>query len=191
MTSEPGVEPVAERFLYHCCCGAEIETSSLCEICWSCGKTIELIRCVPTPDGKKYKLRISRHPLRAAAESFLWPSTFPAPPRPKPAVRRELFGAVPDPGRRRRYSSRDYSNHFTLVGLLILLAPVYLPLLLFCINFVAATPQRDQSSERVIRMPQPTDCGPFSNCHYEERVVHVNSKSAGPYTVIEWKRVND
>jgi predicted RNA-binding Zn-ribbon protein involved in translation (DUF1610 family) len=74
MTSEIGVERVGEQqFLFHCSCGATIETSQKREICPDCGETIEVIRCVPTPDGKKYTLRISKHKHGRSQEPLLWP----------------------------------------------------------------------------------------------------------------------
>ena len=62
MTSGLGVEHVAQQLTFHCSCGAAIETSEKKETCWNCGETVELRRCIPTANGNKYVLRISKAP---------------------------------------------------------------------------------------------------------------------------------
>ena len=77
MTSELSVEGIVEeQFFFHCSCGATFETSSTRVTCGDCGETVEVVRCVPTATGKKYKLRISRQRRGWTRELALWPPVF-------------------------------------------------------------------------------------------------------------------
>jgi hypothetical protein len=197
MTSEIGVEqPVEPHFLFHCSCGEVIQTSAKREVCSACGETIEVVRCVPTPNGNKYTLRISKHRKRVNAEPRLWPQAL----QPKTTTHRT----------RRRHVVRgqeggaastqpvlhcqlpDYNGHYIRVGLLILLSPLWVPLLLIVLSrlYFAVPVQQNGSNLPIIEMPEPTDCGWFSGCHYEREGVRVNDRSGG-YLVVSWRRVND
>ena len=81
----------------------------------------------------------------------------------------------------------DYNKRFTRLGLSILLAPLYLPLLLAFMGGVFARPPvaHERTNSRTIEMPKPDDCG---GCHYEEQFIR-NRKTG--QTIIEWRRVND
>jgi hypothetical protein len=69
-TSIPA-RPQPQRILVHCSCGAAIATCGKKETCSYCGAAIEVVRCVLTPHGPKYKLRINKHPWKT--EPLLWP----------------------------------------------------------------------------------------------------------------------
>jgi len=83
----------------------------------------------------------------------------------------------------------NYERRYRRLGLAILLSPLYVPLLLMMVSGLFAPPPA-QSDARVIEMPKPTDCGLFSGCHYERRVLRFTDKR-GEHIVIEWQRVND
>jgi hypothetical protein len=199
MTSEIGVERVGEQqFLFHCSCGATIETSQKREACPDCRATSEVIRCVPTPDGKKYTLRISKHNRGRSQEPLLWPLDLHRHSRPvrhnhEEAINKQLFRAIAaTPPTRRYHYTPNYERRFVDLGLLILLAPLWAPLL-WMILVRVSTPvgvDPDRSSPQVVEIPKPTDCGWFSGCHYERQVIHVNDKH-GNRTIVEWQRVND
>jgi predicted RNA-binding Zn-ribbon protein involved in translation (DUF1610 family) len=199
MTSEIGVERIVEQqFLFHCSCGATIETSQKRETCPDCGATIEVIRCVPTPDGKKYTLRISKHRHRRSAEPFLWPLDLHPHPSParhhqhhEEAINKQLFGAMAaTPPTRRYHYTPNYERRYVDLGLLILLAPLWVPLLWLILTRVSTPVDQGRPSPQVVEMPKPTDCGWFSGCHYERQVIHLNDKH-GKHTIVEWQRVND
>ena len=198
MTSDIGVEHIAEQpFLFHCSCGAAIETSEKMVTCGDCGETVEVRRCITTPYGKKYTLRISKHrrdgntePIlsgcRAAPAHATWPH-HEAPDYDR------LFrsGSATDPARR-YYQTPDYNERFTFLGLAILLSPLWMPALLIFFSFVFEPPvvEQQRSDPRVIEMPQPTDCGWLSGCHYKRRLINFTDKQ-GAHTIVEWERVND
>jgi hypothetical protein len=164
MTSDIGVErAIQQKFLFHCSCGAPIETSEEKETCRDCGKTIEVVSCVPTPEGKKYSLRISR---RGNKESYLRPTG----PIPRPAVsgsdRRHRTG--------HRLESPSYNERFLGLGVLTLLSPFYLPLFVaffLCIAPVTVDQERPH--------------------HYERHDIHVRDGRGGIHTIPTWKRVDD
>jgi hypothetical protein len=171
MTSDLDVE----RILVHCSCGAAIAMCGKKETCSDCGETIEIVRCVPTPHGPKYKLRISKH--RWKTEPLLWP-----PGLPPAATTHQTW---------HHHEPADFNKRCLRLGLLILLAPLYLPLVFALLIHEAETVKQDQSNARIIELAQPpTDCGFFSGCHYERREIHGNDKR-GPYIVVTWERVND
>jgi predicted RNA-binding Zn-ribbon protein involved in translation (DUF1610 family) len=78
MTSGLGVEHVEQQLTFHCSCGAAIETSEKKETCWNCGETVELRRCIPTANGNKYVLRISKPRPSIETQQFVWPRSFSA-----------------------------------------------------------------------------------------------------------------
>lgn len=86
----------------------------------------------------------------------------------------------------------DYNERCLRLGLLILLAPLWLPLVLMVLSlvFAPATVEQARSDDRIIETPKPTDCGPFSRCHYEKGIIHVKDKQ-GMHTIITWQRVDD
>ncbi len=196
MTSDLGVERVVPtQFLFHCSCGATIETSEKRETCPDCGETIEVLECVPTPGGKKYKLRISKHRHGWNTEPPLWPMGCVTAARP---MRNHHEGSDSDQlfpplsTIRPHLQSPDYNQRYLRLGLLILLSPLWVPLLWIFLSraFGPATVEQDQSNNQTIETPEPTDCGLFSGCHYEKRTVHVNDRRGGRAVII-WQRVND
>jgi predicted RNA-binding Zn-ribbon protein involved in translation (DUF1610 family) len=200
MTSDIGVERVVEQpFLFHCSCGAAIETSEKKEICPDCGESIEVVRCVPTPNGKRYTLRISKHRNGWNAQAPLWPPVLQPRAIARPTRHHEepdhtgLFrGTDAVPQTRSHLQSPDLNKRYLRLGLLILLAPIWVPLLLVLLRLVFAplTVEQDRSNASVIEMPEPTDCGLFSGCRYEKRVIHINDKR-GAHTLVTWQRVSD
>jgi len=196
MTSDLGVEHVVERqFLFHCSCGSTIETSGKREICPDCGKTVEVVRCVPTPKGNKYTLRISKQEHGRNAEPLLLGAAAMQPARPHhegPDHERLFRRTASTRLQRYHLQSPDYNKRYLHLGLLILLAPLYLPLLLAFLGlFLVPGPVgQDRSDPNIIEMPKPDDCGLFSGCHYEKRVIHVNDKR-GAHTIIMWQRMEN
>ena len=191
MTSEVGVEEVVEdQFFFHCSCGASFETSSTKVTREDCGETIEVLQCVPTATGKKYKLRISRQRRDWNTELALWPPVLTirkAPLSPHPHLefdpgrfRSNITGLPP-----RHHEARDHNERCLRLGSLILLAPLWVPLLLFVVSGVFA-PATIEPREGLIVEPQPTDCGLFSGCHYQQR-----TRDEKGYTIVTWERVND
>jgi hypothetical protein len=88
------------------------------------------------------------------------------------------------------HESPDFNKRCFWLGLLILLAPFYLPLVFAFLIHAPETVQQDQSNARIIETAQPTDCGSFSGCHYKRHVSHGNDKQ-GEYILVTWERVND
>jgi predicted RNA-binding Zn-ribbon protein involved in translation (DUF1610 family) len=198
MTSDVGVEHIAEQpFLFHCSCGAAIETSEKMVTCGDCGETVEVRRCVATPYGKKYTLRISKHRRDSNTEPLLAgcsaaPSHATRPHRGEPNYDRLFRSVSATHPALRHYKAPDDNERFTFLGLLILLSPVWIPTLLIFFSFVFEPPkvEPDRSDPRVIEMTKPTDCGLFSGCHYEKRVIRFTDKQ-GAHVIVEWQRVND
>ena len=198
MTSDIGVEHIAEQpFLFHCSCGAAIETSEKMVTCGDCGETVEVRRCVARPNGKKYTLRISKHrrdsntePLLAGCGTATTHSTWPHYEAPEHSrLFRSMSATQPVP---RHREVPDYSGRFVRLGLLILLSPVWIPALLLFVSLVFGPPtaEQDRSDTSVTEMPKPTDCGLFSGCHYEKRVIHLTDKQ-GEHIIVDWQRVDD
>jgi len=162
MTSDLGVERV-EEFLFHCYCGATIKTSDKKETCRDCGAYIEIVSHVPTREGEKYKLRIKKHPWDI--EPLLWPPVLQSvtpthvtserrttPEAPGYSVQfRSMATTHPT---WRPYAAPDFDKRCVQLGLLILLAPIYLPLLLAFLVFLGAvfapppTVQQDRPHDR-------------------------------------------
>jgi len=133
ITSDLGVEHVGQPFTFHCSCGAAIETSEKKETCWSCGETVELRRCIPTPSGKKYVLRISRHRPSFGVEQFVWPRAFKVNPMVQgPQHHRDL---------------PDHSQRYIRLGLLILLSPLWVPLVLVLVVALFGPPPAQVAQE--------------------------------------------
>jgi hypothetical protein len=199
--SDLGLEKVVERqFFFHCSCGAAIETSATMVTCCECGETVEIRGRVPTAKGTKYTLRISKHRRDVTPEPFsgplvLQPSVSWQPTRfhredaDYVALVRSVMAAHPAKHLRQ---SPDYNKRYVHLGLSILLSPLWVPLLLIGLSsiFAPVAVERDQSNAEVTVMPEPSDCGLFSGCHYDKRVVHINDKRGG-HTVVTWQRVVD
>jgi hypothetical protein len=199
MTSDLGVERGVEHpFRFHCSCGAIIETAAKKEICHDCGETVEVVQCVPRPHGDKYTLRISKHRHGRNEQSTIWPPVTTSSRRREPRPR-----ALRDPNepfrnwatmQRRRYylEPDDYNERCLRNGLLILLSPLWMPLLLalLALVFSPATVEQSQSDNRMIETSKPTDCGLFSGCHYEKYLRSVKDDQGG-HIVVQWRRVND
>lgn len=191
MTSEVGVERVEEeQFFFHCSCGASFETNCTKVTCNDCGETIEVVQCIPTATGKKYKLRISRQRRGWNQEAGIWPPVFAtgaALPAPHPHLEldherfRGNIARLPP----RHHEARDHNERCLRLGLLILLAPLWVPLLLLVVSVVFA-PATIEPREGIIVEAKPTDCGLFSGCHYEQR-----TRDEKGYTLVTWERVND
>jgi hypothetical protein len=98
---------VGQKFIFHCSCGANIETAEKKQACWSCGETTEVRQCIATPDGEKYVLRVSRGRQRLNAEPYLFPRSR--------STRRELSADCGDPTVfaqvRRRRQTRNIEPH--------------------------------------------------------------------------------
>jgi hypothetical protein len=170
VTSDLAVGP---KYRYHCSCGATVETSEQKEVCSACGNSIEVLAVSTTPRGEKYSLRIGRHRRDAIQEPAAW---VPPPNWDLPS--------------RRRFLPPDTNERYLRLGLMILLAPLYVPLLLASMEFVATQVYNSQTATNptVITEPKPSDCGLFSDCHYVER--RSNDKHTGK-TIITWERIQD
>jgi len=164
MTSDLGVEHVEQQFLFHCSCSAAIETDEKKETCWNCGATVELRRCIPTPNGNKYVLRISRHRPRFEGQQFIWPRNFD--------VGTTMQGA------RHHRDVPDHSQRFIRLGLLILLSPLWVPMLLLLFFAIFGQPPAPISQQ-----DRPH--------HYERHDIVVVDSKGGRHTVRTWKRVDD
>jgi predicted RNA-binding Zn-ribbon protein involved in translation (DUF1610 family) len=177
MTSDIGVEHVVEQpFLFHCSCGATIETTEKREICPDCGETIEVVRCVPTSNGKKYTLRIRKHRPDTNTEPLLWSPIL----QPK---------AIAQPTRR-HHEEPDHEKRFLRLGLLILLFAT------FSIIGYFVPGETYQEWKALANTPKPSDCDwsvtPLGDkyCHYESSFRHVRDRK-GDHVVVTWQRVND
>jgi hypothetical protein len=161
MTSD--VERVVEqKFLVHCSCGAAIETSETKETCRDC----EILRRSATPKGEKYTLRIGKHRPHRHKDSVQWP-TGPMPgPVERSSERRHRTGP--------RLESPDYNERFLRVGLLTLLAPLYLPL--FLLLFLCLTPV-------TVEQDRPH--------HYVRHDIQLHDARGRALTLPTWKRVDD
>ena len=204
MTSDIGVErAVQEQFLFHCHCGATVEINGKKGTCSDCGATVEAISCKSTPEGNKYRLRINKHPWKT--EPLLWPLVLQpmAATHPTRQPHKEPDYNIPFRSRAITHSalhhleSPDYNKRCLRLGLLILLAPFYLPLfLLFFLSVAHVRPEQGRANEQIVETPEPTDCDWFSEswgdkgCHYERRAIHINGKRGG-YVSVEWARVDD
>jgi hypothetical protein len=161
------------KYRYHCSCGAAIDTSAQKEVCSDCGNSIEVLGVSTTPKGEKYSLRISKEKPKAIQKPSAWV--------PPPNWDLDLQPRLQPPDSNKRYA---------YLGLMILLAPIYVPLLLSSMEYMASRIYNDQpaANANVIKMPKPTDCGLFSGCHYEER---VSRDSHTGKTVFTWERIQD
>lgn len=165
MTSD--VERVVEqKFLVHCSCGAAIETSETKETCRDCGASVEILRCSATPEGERYTLRIGKHRPHRHKDSVQWP-TGPMPgPVERSSERRHRTGP--------RLESPDYNERFLRVGLLTLLAPLYVPL--FLLLFLCLTPV-------TVEQDRPH--------HYVRHDIQLHDARGRALTLPTWKRVDD
>ncbi len=139
VVSERAVEP---RFHLHCSCGATIKTNETKEICRDCGATIEVVSNIRTPKGSIYKLR-RKH--RQGWNPLLWPPVHSTAITSRANKRSSLMETRHPP---------DFAKRLRRLGLLFLLAPLYLPLLLAILTFVSRvfappTVQQDRPHDRV------------------------------------------
>jgi hypothetical protein len=182
-----------QPFLFDCSCGATIEMTGTKETCWNCGETVEVRRCVETPHGQKYILRTSKHRQHGKREPLLWPLGLPPAAtthqtwhhHESPDCSKQFHNTLPT---WHHHEPADFNKRCLVIGLLILLAPFYLPLIFALL--IHAPETVGQSNARIIETAQPTDCGFFSGCHYERHVSHGNDKQ-GEYILVTWERVND
>ena len=194
--SDLGLEKVVERqFLFHCSCGAAIETSETMVTCGECGETIEIRRRVPTPKGTKYTLRISKHRRDVPPEPFSGPlvlrpsaSWQPTAHRQEALDRHQLFPSRTTVTTMRssphRYETSDPEKRSLHLGLLILLLAV------FSIIAYSVPAETYQEWSALARSPRPRDCDWSSTCHYESSFRNVHDGN-GEHLVVIWQRVND
>jgi predicted RNA-binding Zn-ribbon protein involved in translation (DUF1610 family) len=128
-----------QPFLFDCSCGATIEMTGKKETCWNCGETVEVRRCVETPHGEKYTLRIGKHRQHWNSEPLLWP-----PGLPPAATTHQTW---------HYHESPDFNERCLRLGLLIMLSPLWVPLLLALLlllkSVLAPTPVgHDPSNDR-------------------------------------------
>jgi hypothetical protein len=186
MTSDIGVERVVEpQFLFHCSCGATIETSKKKETCRNCGKTIEVRRCLATPDGKKYTLRVSRHRQRRNPEPLPWHGPLSAEAATNQALRHRR---LPE------YKPFTWSP-WLLAPLAVLLLIAYIPNFVTYQNWIAFN--TGLSPDQITVESEPRDCDwtstPLGNkhCHYESSLSHLNDQRKVEHIIVEWHRVSD
>jgi len=164
MTSGLGVEHVEQQLTFHCSCGAAIETSEKKETCWNCGETVELRRCIPTANGNKYVLRISKPRPSIETQQFVWPRSFSAGTTMQGATHRR---EVP-----------DHSQRYIRLGFLILLSPLWVPMLVVLFVGIFGPPPAP-----VAQQDQPH--------HYERHDIIVIDSKGGRHTFRSWKRVGN
>jgi predicted RNA-binding Zn-ribbon protein involved in translation (DUF1610 family) len=180
MTSDHDVEQVVEQsverhFLFHCSCGAAIETSAKREVCPACGETVEVVRCVPRPNGNKYTLRISKHRTGVNAKPPLWPAVL------RPTTRTHSA--------QHQHEVPDREQRFVHLGLLFLLLAAFSIVAFF-------VPVTYQEGIALLNTPKPRDCDWFStplgdkHCHYESNFRYLRDEK-GERVVVMWQRVND
>jgi hypothetical protein len=170
MTSAIGVERTRERrFLFQCPCGKNIVTSEKTVICSSCGKAMEV-----------HRVKVRRR--RQNPEPLLWPLIFSPPSTPRQWHRRtgseyhQLFCSV---ARTRAgwhsLESPDYNEHYLRLGVLILLSPIWVPLLWILLSpiFAPVLPEQDRPH------------------HYERHDIHLVDAQGGVHTIPRWTRVDD
>jgi len=176
---EQPVEPslgqgVEQPFLFHCSCGEVIQTSAKKEICPACGETIEVVRCVATPQGNKYTLRISKHRKSVNAEPLLWPLAL----RPTVAKQGTQQYKVPDVEKKSFY-----------LGLFFMMIAAF-----SIIGFFE--PESYQEAIAFLDPHKPHDCDwlsmPFGDkhCHYDSSTRYVHDKK-GEHVVVMWRRMSD
>jgi predicted RNA-binding Zn-ribbon protein involved in translation (DUF1610 family) len=190
--SDLGLEKVVERqFVFHCSCGAAIETSETMVTCCECGETVEIRGRVPTAKGTKYTLRISKHRRDVTPEPFSGlpvsqpsASWHPVVHRQEALDRDQLFpsrttvGSSPP-----HHEISDPEKKSLHLGLLILL--------LTALSIIAYSVPGDQEWSALARSPRPRDCDWSSTpCHYESSFRSVHDGN-GEHLVVIWQRVVD
>jgi hypothetical protein len=163
MTSAIGVDGTREpRFLFHCPCGKDIVTNRKKVTCACCGKTMDV---------KLVRMRRLRHnpkPRPLLCTGLTVPRQWH---RHTNSEYHQLFCSMATAhSRRHRLESPDRHEHYRCLGLLILLAPIWVPLL-----WMFLCPVRDQDR-------------PY---HYERHDIHVRDSRGGGHTIPRWTRVND
>jgi len=170
MTSAVGVERSRERrFLFQCPCGEHIVTSEKAVVCGSCGKAMEVHRV---------KMRRRRKNL----EPLLWPPVC-SPPVTHRQWRRhtgseyhQLFCSMArNHAGWHRLEPPNHNEHYLRLGLLILLSPIWVPLLWLMLSpiFAPVAPEQDRPH------------------HYEMHPIHVVDSRGAVHTIPTWKRVDD
>lgn len=193
MTSEIGVEHVVEQQLvFRCSCGAAIEMTRKKETCADCGKTIEVVRCVATPKGKKYTLKVRQRRKGWNTEPHMRPSgVVPAavhpPQRPFEATDNHKRSGNTDSTQPGGYpEAPNYDKGFKWLGSLMLLLGALL--------LVPLTIGPERLAIAMSR--KPSDCDWLSqplgdkHCHYEGSAVH-DDHPGGDHISVKWQRVND
>jgi len=160
MASAMSVERSRERrIIFQCLCGTHIVTSMKTVTCANCGKTMEAQR-----------VRTRRQ--RQHQEPSLWPLVFSMA-----ATHRTRHGQKGSDYHQlfRRLESPNYNERCLRLGFLILLAPLWVPLLsiLLIPMFAPLIPEQDRPH------------------HYERHEVQVIDGRGGVHTIPTWKRVDD
>ncbi len=152
MTAEP---VIANRVSFHCRCGHRISTGDSKIICDNCGETVEVIGCKDTDHGKKYSLRISHHRREWNPEPVRW-------------------GGRTTLGQRSPNRARDDGRRYLRLGILILLAPICLPLVLvgFTTMIHIEKQQMPPMNAAIVETPRPDDCGISKGCYYLKSYVY-------------------
>jgi hypothetical protein len=171
MTSAIGVERSRERrFLFQCPCGANIVTTKKTVTCANCGKAMEV-----------HRARTRRQ--RRNPEPLLWPLLCSTPfathrqwNRHKTPSYHQLFHSMAT--RHPTWhppESPDYNERCLRLGFLILLAPLWVPLLWILLSpmFVPLTPEQDR---------------PY---HYERHDIQLIDGRGRFHTIPVWRRVDD
>ncbi len=165
MTAEP---VTAKLMSFHCRCGHRISTGNSKVTCDNCGETVQIIGCKDTAHGKKYSLRISHRHREWNPQPAIWAW--------RPVVENRSPKQRQDPNRR-----------YVRLGLLILFAPIYLPL--FFVGFTTMIHiQRQQSLPKnaaIVETPRPDDCGISKGCYYLE--TYVYEQQTGRWVAV-WER---
>ena len=174
MTSALGVEQSRERrFLFQCPCGTSVVTSNKSVTCANCGKTMEVHRVRKRRQPRDPELSSWNLAFSTATTQRTWH-------RHKEPDYHQLFRnmATAHPSWR-RLGSPDYNDRCVHLGLLILLSPLWAPLLwillgpLFAPLITALTPEQDRAH------------------HYERRNVQLHDGRGRSLTIPTWKRVDD
>lgn len=196
MTSDIGVERVVgPQFFFHCSCGAAIETTERMVTCGDCGETVEVRRCIPTPTGKEYTLRISKHRCRWSPGPPVWTApcitgAHTAGQRQKESDGNQQFRS--DPTRPTPHHGRapDCEKGYLRLGSLILLLAGF-----SIIAYSVPAETYQNWAALAAAPPKPDDCSwtafPLGDkgCHYEPVFHHVNE--LGEDVTVTWQRVND
>lgn len=198
MTSDPDVEyGIGKTYLFHCSCGATIETTEQKETCADCGAIIEVVRCVDVHHARKYTLKIRKRRSEWTAQ----PPANLAPlgtatirhrawQTPTPLDSDPSWNSVTVAQRgRRHHEVYDREKTFLRFGIMILLLVVFAAIL------YSLPEEKVQRWRALAANPAPSGCDwatpPVGDkhCHYEP-IFHYVSGRGGEVTVT-WYRIND